>query len=314
MTEPAYGVEHQLALRSEPQAAITQQIGKLGHAPMIMPVVPVLAVLGRGLLPADSSFIRADDLGLTRGDGIFETMHVRRGLPWLLDEHLRRFYESAALLDLEAPNPVALTDLAAQACAEWPTDQEGALKLVCTRGPEAIGAVTCYMTLNLVPEASIAARSAGLSLVGLPLGLAAHARAEAPWLLGGAKTLSYAINMASQRYAVAQGFDDALWISSDGYLLEAPTSTLVWRQGDRLLTVPTKGTGILSGTTARHALDRAGELGLTAGEEMITPAALASIDGAWLLSSVRGVAPIRELDAVALPTDSTTPLRALLGF
>jgi 4-amino-4-deoxychorismate lyase len=314
MAEPAHRVEDELALRRKPQAAIAQQVGKLGHGPMIIPFVPVLAVLGRGLLPADSSFIRADDLGLTRGDGIFETIHVRGGRPWLLDAHLRRFAESARRLDLPAPDPAAVTDLAELACAQWPADQEGALKLVCTRGPEGHDEITCYMTINPVPAASIALRSTGLALVGLRLGLAAHARGDAPWLLGGAKTLSYAINMASQRYAVAHGYDDALWISSDGYALEAPTSTLVWRRGSRLLTVPHERTGILAGTTAQHALGRAGELGLTAGEEMITPDTLKETDGAWLLSSVRGVAPIRTLDAVALPTDDTTPLRALLGF
>lgn len=314
MAEPAHRVEDQLALRGQPQAAITQQIGELGHGPMIMRNVPVLAVLGRGLLPADSSFIRADDLGLTRGDGIFETIHVRGGRPWQLDEHLRRFYESASLLDLPVPNPVALTELAAQACAEWPAEEEGALKLVCTRGPESTGEVTCYMTINPVSPASIAARSNGISVVTLSLGFAADARKEAPWLLGGAKTLSYAINMASQRYAVAKGFDDALWVSADGFALEAPTSTLVWRDGDRLLTVPHKETGILAGTTAAFALAHAAELGLTAGEEMITPAGLREVDGVWLLSSIRGIAPIRSLDGVALPTDDATPLRALLGF
>jgi len=282
---------------------------------MIMPSVPVLAVLGRGLLPPDSSFIRADDLGLTRGDGIFETAHVRGGRPWQLDAHLTRMAASAAMLELELPD---LHELAELACADWPAEQEGALKLVCTRGPDGTDQPTCYATLNPVPPASIASRSAGLSLVGLSLGYAARARAEAPWLLGGAKTLSYAINMASQRYAVAHGYDDALWISSDGYALEAPTSTLVWRRGQRLLTVPHKETGILSGTTAAYALAHAGDMGLTAGEEMITAAELTDVDGVWLLSSVRGVAPVRELDGVALrtklPTDPATPLRTLLGF
>ncbi len=278
---------------------------------MIMPVVPVLAVLGRGLLPADSSFIRADDLGLTRGDGIFETAHVRGGRPWQLDEHLARMAASAAALELELPDLHELADLA---CSQWPADQEGALKLVCTRGPEGSGQPTCFCLLNPVPAASIEARSKGLALIGLSLGYPALAHTDAPWLLGGAKTLSYAVNMASQRYAVANGYDDALWLSSDGYALEAPTSTLVWRRGDRLLTVPHKGTGILAGTTAAYALAHADELGLTAGEEMITPAGLAEADGAWLLSSVRGIAPIRSLDGVVLPTDSVTPLRRLLGF
>src|SRR5262245_22113093 len=120
---------------------------------MIMPVVPVLAVLGRGLLPADSSFIRADDLGLTRGDGIFETAHVRGGQPWQLDAHLARMAISASRMELDLPD---LRELAHLACSQWPVDQEGALKLVCTRGPDGANEPTCYATLNPVPPTSIA--------------------------------------------------------------------------------------------------------------------------------------------------------------
>lgn len=311
MAKSADRIQHHLPLRSQSQATITQQVRKLGHGPMIMRGVSVLAVLGRGLLPADSPFIRADDLGLTRGDGIFETLHVRGGQPWLLDEHLTRMAESAKRMDLPLPD---LRELAELACSKWPSGQEGALKIVCTRGPDGFDQVTCYATVNPVAATSIAARDNGIAVKSLSLGYPAHARAEAPWLLGGVKSLSYAINMASQRYAQAQGADDALWVSSDGYALEAPTSTLVWRTGDDLLTVPTEETGILPGTTARYAMDHAGELGLTAGEEMITPSWLTSADGVWLLSSIRGIAPIRSLDGVELRMDSDTPLRQLLGF
>jgi 4-amino-4-deoxychorismate lyase len=273
--------------------------------------VSVLAVLGRGLLPADTPFIRADDLGLTRGDGIFETVHVRHGKPWMLDEHLARMARSATRMDLALP---PLRELAELACGQWPASQEGALKLVCTRGIDGADQVTCYATINPVSDKIIALRTAGIAVTALSYGYPASARTEAPWLLGGVKSLSYAINMASQRWAQANGFDDALWISSDGYALEGPTSTLVWRKGDRLLTVPAERTGILAGTTARHLLDRAAELGLTAGEEMITPAELVEADGAWLISGIRGVVPIRELDGVELRTDSATNLRGLLGF
>ena len=47
-------------------------------------------------------------------------------------------------------------------------------------------------------------------------------RQDAPWLLGGAKTLSYAVNMASQRWAQSIGAQDVLWVSADGFALEAP--------------------------------------------------------------------------------------------
>jgi 4-amino-4-deoxychorismate lyase len=80
------------------------------------------------------------------------------------------------------------------------------------------------------------------------------------------------------------------------------------------LTVPAARTGILAGTTARHLLDRAGEVGLTAGEEMVTPAELVEADGVWLISGIRGIVPIRTLDGVELRTDSATNLRGILGF
>jgi 4-amino-4-deoxychorismate lyase len=141
-------------------------------------------------------------------------------------------------------------------------------------------------------------------------------RAAAPWLLGGAKTLSYAVNMASQRWAASVGADDVLGVSTDGYVLEAPTSTVVWREGATLYTVPAERTGILAGLTARWLLDHAGSLGFRAAERMVTPAELAAADGVWFLSSVRGVAPVRSLDGEATRTDpaETDTLRRFLGY
>lgn len=272
----------------------------------------IVAVLGKGVVPADTPVLTADDLGILRGDGIFETMHVRAGRPWLRDEHLARMARSAARLELALPPQAELVDLSDQACAEWPADVEAALRLVCTRGREAGGPVTVFATLAPVSPAAIRARD-GIAVATASLGFAADARTGAPWLLGGVKSLSYAVNMASQRWATGHGVDDVLWVSADGYALEAPTSTLVWLAGTTLCTVPAERTGILPGTTARWLLDHAGELGCTAEERMITPAELATVDGVWLLSSVRGVAPIRKLDSADLP-QSPLPLRTFCGY
>src|SRR5213076_317424 len=106
----------------------------------------VLAVLGRGRVPADTPILRGDDAGVLRGDGIFESMHVRSGGAWLLDEHLTRMAGSAALLGLALPPRDDLVELAEQALAGWDPAQEGALRLVCTRGPEAGGPPTVFAT------------------------------------------------------------------------------------------------------------------------------------------------------------------------
>jgi 4-amino-4-deoxychorismate lyase len=275
----------------------------------------VLAVLGVGVVPIDTPLLRADDLGVLRGDGVFETVHVQRGRPFQLDPHLDRMARSAALLGIDLPAREALVELAGQALAGWPVDTEGALRLVCTRGPEDGGPVTAYATLSPVGESSIAARHHGIRVMTATLGVPADVRERSPWLLGGAKTLSYAVNMASQRWAAAQGVEDVLWVSVDGYALEAPTSTLVWLVDGVLCTVPADRTGILAGTTARYLLDHAAELGLRADERLIRPGELCAADGVWLASSVRGLAELRALDGVALdPSPETARLQKLLGY
>lgn len=275
----------------------------------------VVAVLGRGVVPADTPILRADDLGVLRGDGVFETLHVRAGRPWLVDEHLARMAASADRLDLALPPPEALRELIQSACAAWPAEREGALRLVCTRGGEDGGPVTTFATLAPVSDAVRAARRTGISVATATLGVPVAARPGAPWLLGGVKSLSYAVNMASLRWAARQGVDDVLWVSVDGYALEAPTASLVWLEGSTLWTVPPEETGILPGITARWLLDHAGERGFKTGERLVRPAELAEADAIWLTSSVRGVAEVRALDGVPRsPSPHTAVLRELLGF
>lgn len=275
----------------------------------------MVAVLGHGVMPADTPILRADDLGVLRGDGIFETLHVRGGEPWLLDEHLARMASSARRLDLDLPDRDALAWLAAQACGAWPAATEGALRLVCTRGSERGGPVTVFALVGAVSDEIRRSRRDGLAVRTATLGLSISVRREAPWLLGGAKTLSYAVNMASLRWAREAGVDDMLWTSAEGYVLEAPTSTLVWLDGGTLCTVPVERTGVLPGTTARWLFDHAGDLGLDTAERMARPGDLPGSDGVWLTSSVRGCAPVRELDGARLPVSPrTAAIQDLLGY
>jgi 4-amino-4-deoxychorismate lyase len=275
----------------------------------------ILAVLGHGVVPPTSPLMRADDAGIL-GDGLFETMHVRGGQPWLLDEHLLRMARSADVLDLVLPPAGELADLIAQVCAAWPTDDEGALRVVCTRGPEGAGTPTAFATLSAVPALALRGRRLGITVATLPLAVAAGARTGAPWLLTGVKSTSYGVSLAARRWAAAQGIDDVLWTSTDGYALEGPTASLVWLEGGTLFTVPAAAAGTLPGVTVGWLLAHAGELGWSADERMVTPAELReTIDGVWFASSVRGLAEVRSLDGMGLPrSPHTAAMHDLLGF
>jgi 4-amino-4-deoxychorismate lyase len=262
----------------------------------------------------EEPFLRGDDLGVLRGDGVFETLHVRDGGPFLLEEHLARMARSADRLDLPLPSLDRIRALAVTGSAAWPATEEAALRLVCTRGPEDGGDPTLYATVSPIREGLRTQRRDGIRVATASLGLSTDAREVAPWLLGGVKSLSYAANMAAGRWAAAQGVDDVLYVSSDGHVLEGPTSSVVWRRGDVLASVP-DSTGILPGTTAAFLLASAGSVGLRASWEMAVPDDLVDADGVWFCSSVRGIVPFTELDGKALTVDPLTPeLRSLLGF
>jgi 4-amino-4-deoxychorismate lyase len=277
----------------------------------------VVVRLGMGTAPLETPVLRADDLGAIRGDGVFEALHVRDGRPWLMTEHLARMACSAASVELPLPSAERLEDLAEQALTAWPADTEGILRLICTRGPEdGHDGPTVLATISRISEAHRRARREGIDVRVASLGLSVEARRHAPWLLGGAKTLSYAVNMASQRWARAAGADDVLWTSAEGYLLEAPTSTLVWLDGSVLCTVPAERTGILAGTTARWLFDHAEALGWRTDERMVTAGEIIDCEGAWLTSSIRGVAGLRTIDGknMNFSAERTDRIRTLLGF
>ncbi|TDC59764.1 aminotransferase IV [Micromonospora sp. KC207] len=272
-----------------------------------------VAVLGRGVVPAGEPVLRGDDLGTVQGDGLFETMHVRGGLPWLRDEHLARLARGAARIGLPLPPVGVLVDLLATVCAGWPVEAEGALRLVCTRGPEGSGSPSVYATLAEVPAAARRARRTGIAVATLPLGVAATARPALGWLPVGVKSTSYAVSTAARRWAAEHGVDDVLWVSTDGYALEGPTANVVWLAGHTVCTVPAT-TGILPGVTAAWLLDHATDLGLTAEERMVTPVELRAADGVWFTSSLRGLAPVHTLDGARLAHSAhTDAAQALLA-
>lgn len=281
------------------------------------PMATVTAVLHRGVVDADEPILCADDLGVLRGDGVFETMNVRDGKAFLLDRHLARMAVSASRMEFELPGEAALAELAEQALAAWRErgTGEAALRLVATRGREHGGPPTVFATVDPVPRERVLPRRDGLRIATASLGVDADARGKAPWLLGGVKALSYATTMAVMRWAKAQGADDALWVSADGYALEGPTSSLLWLEDGTLCTTPVS-TGILPGTTSAFLLENASRLGLEAAERLIAAEDLAGVEGAWLTSSVRGVAFITSVNgrSVAQRPDITAELGKLAGF
>lgn len=259
----------------------------------------VLLLLGdpSRVLDVAIPLLRADDLGVVRGEAVFETLRVAGGRPAFLDLHLRRLARSAARVGVPLPGGwEALAVAAAQ------TQDDGFVRLTCTKGAPDAGPLGFAVAGPLPPE-TVRGRERGVRVVTLTLGVPAALRAQAPWLLGGVKSTSYAVNMATQRAAVDAGADDAIWVSSDGEVLEAPTATVAVVLDGRVVTPPAEELGILPGTTAEAALALSP---VPVDVRRLRADELARAEEVMLLSSVRGVAPVVRLDGRELPVGPVT--------
>lgn len=253
--------------------------------------------------------LRVDDLAPHRGDGIFETVLVsnadgRGPQAHARAAHLERFGQSARMLDLPAPDPevwdAALDAASADFAAANPDIELFSVRYALSRGLDRPAG---WVLTIPIEEKYPRQRREGVRVRSADRGYEAYFGQSAPWALIGAKTLSYATNMASGRWAQANGADEVLYFSHDGIALEGPSSNLIIRRGDELIT-PDPKAGLLHGTTQRTLFERAAEAGFLCSYQDLCAQDVAAADAAWMVSSVRMAVPIIAFDDTELTHDA----------
>lgn len=247
---------------------------------------------GTPLALAEATLAITDD-GAARGDGAFETVGVWDGRPFRLDDHVSRLNGSLRAIGLPAVEPAQLLEEAAQLLDGATGD--GMLRVFVT----ASG--TRLLVVAPPPQ-----RSPPRVLIPQP----------APWIrpLGsygpaGAKTMSYAPNMAATRAANAAGGDEALLVALEGWVLEGPTFAVLWAR-DGVVHAPALDLGIVDSISRRTVLGFADEVI----EGRFTVDDLAGADEVMLCSAVRPLLAVGQVGDVRFegPTPVCDRLAAAL--
>ena len=194
-----------------------------------------------------------DDRGLLLADGLFETVLIRKGQPQLLQEHLLRWRDSAALLGMDAPpQPDRLEPLIEEAIQRSQlSEADGALRLNWSRGSTsqrgiglpASGHHRFWLTLQpctptFSPVTTITSR---------------HERRNGSSRLSRCKTFAYGQAIQARREAQEQGADDALLLNTAGLLCCGTAANLMIRRRGQWLT-PALSSGCLPGVMRGRAL------------------------------------------------------------
>jgi len=235
-----------------------------------------------------------DDRGLLLADGLFETLLLEGGQIRLLDEHLERWRQGAALLDLPPP-PAAgpLRELVAEAVARSGI-RSGALRLNGSRGSAA------GRGLDLPPPAAHRPRFwlqlSAMQPAFTPLAaiISRRERRNPASLLSRCKTFAYGAQVQARREAREAGADEALMLATSGELSCGAAANLLLRRGGRWLTPPLSS-GCLPGVMRGRAL----ALGWLQ-EAPLAPSDMAEAEAVLLINSL-GCRPLRRCDALELP-------------
>jgi branched-chain amino acid aminotransferase len=210
--------------------------------------------------------------GARHGEGLFETIRVRDGVPLRLAAHLERLAAGARFLGLEPPpGPEAVRAFLAGPCAGLAS---GALRLL---------AVDRSLLVAVEPwEPGHPAR--------ILLGLSREIQRMSGSPLNRFKTLAYLENRLLAREAERRGLFELVALNEHGRLTDGARTSLFLVLDGRMLTPPVTD-GALPGVARRCLL----EAGL-AEEAPLTQEDLLQAEAVLLTNSLRGALPVHGLE------------------
>lgn len=233
----------------------------------------------------ESDTVPVSDSAVLRGDGCFEAVRSYGGRLFALRWHLERMERSARALGIEMPARVELE----RWCSTLTGNDDGVVRVVLTRGSALPGgdrSPRCIVLFHPLPQRISSVRLGTVAAPWHPAGVW--------WELAGAKTLSYAPNMAAQRSAQACGFDDALLVAPAGTVLECPTSSVAWVI-DGVIETPSLDLHVLDSITRRTMIGLA-EGRFPVVEGVFDGDRLSEASEVMVMSTIKEICPVTAVD------------------
>jgi branched-chain amino acid aminotransferase len=260
--------------------------------------------LDGGLADPDVASVHWSDHGLTVGDGVFETIELRRGRPFALGRHLTRLQRSSTGLGITCPAPGVVREAVDAVASAWGTSP-GRLRITVTSGPGPMGS---GRTAAAAPTLLVAAGDMRVLEMPTPVVTVPFTRNERG-ALAGLKTTSYAENVLALARADAAGAGEAIFGNTVGALCEGTGSNVFVGIGGSLLTPPL-ASGCLAGVTRELLLEALEAAGCPALVENVPMDRLVDVEEMFLVSTGRHVQPVSRLDGRALDCPGSLTARA----
>ncbi|MAE33322.1 MAG: hypothetical protein CL493_03265 [Actinobacteria bacterium] len=228
-----------------------------------------------------------ENLAVWRGDGVFEALKIHDHFPFGIDNHIERLKQSCKKQLFENVDFRLIKNNILKIASQY---KSGYVRVLILRNEsdEDFTIYSFYQKPINIPE--------DFSLESQP----------APWHPGGdfevnsdniigSKSTSYAYNIKQTREAIRNGFSDALLLSNKGLVLEGPTFSIGWIEGETIY-VPDLDLGILDSVTRKYLLKFGYENKITTEVSRITIDELYTVDTVFVMSTAKHGIFVSKID------------------
>lgn len=264
-------------------------------------------------LDSKKAAISVWDRGLSLGDGLFETMRVYQGEPFLIKEHLKRLKKGCRELLINRPGEFPRLDSIGRELLRRNHIQEGSLRITLTRGIYKGG-------LEFSPD-----HQPTLIITGVPLKphpLQSYKKGEAILIshlqkprsslrMDTVKSTNYLVPILARQKAFSKGYHEAVLLNEKGKLTECTTSNIFFVK-NKILHTPALAAGLLNGITRQKIIQLAKNMGIPCKEGFYPESELKKAQEVFISSSLREILPVNRVDKTKIGNGIVGPYTSRL--
>ncbi len=249
------------------------------------------------IIPKEKAFVSVFDHGFLYGDGIYETLMVYNGKIFKIDEHIKRFFQSARMTGFKIPLTKSQIEAALYKTLKANNLTEAYIRIQITRGYGDIGldpALCPKPTVVIIPKEfhghpkEYYQNGVNVAVVNIRRN---HPMALNPKI----KATNFLNNILAKIESLKKKAYEAIMLTIDGYVAEGTICNIFIVKNKTLVTPPTN-IGILEGVTRTLIIRLAKEKSIKVIEKAFKKEALYNADECFLSSTTMEIMPVTRVD------------------
>ena len=248
-----------------------------------------IAYLNGSWQPLDETRVSVLDRGFMFGDGVYEVIPVYQGRPFAEDEHLARLATSLQELHISMPRSEDGWRELFREAIDRSDEEEAILYVQVTRG---VARSRSHIYEDSEPTVLITLSPRVNSTLDHKFSVVT--KEDFRWTRGHIKSISLAANSLAKNEAIAEGYDDAIFVRN-GRVTEASSSN-VFVVKDGVVVTPTADNCLLHGITRAQVIALAKQHNIPFEERDISQEELLAADEVWVTATSIEVWPVNKVN------------------